>query len=75
MDFLVLIPSSMDANRNEQHYIRPQNRTLQNFVGNPQWRDQWNKEKSSGKSFEHFVAEEFGRSMCALGYIDPGIKD
>lgn len=75
MDFLVLIPSSMDANRNEQHYIRPQNKTLENFVGNPQWRTRWESEKSAGKSFEYFVAEEFGRSMRGLGYIDPGIKE
>jgi len=33
MDFLVLIPSSMDANRNEQNYTQPRNRTLEHFVG------------------------------------------
>lgn len=27
MDFLVLIPSSMDANRNEQNYVQPRNKT------------------------------------------------
>ena len=75
MDFLVLIPSSMDANRNEPHYVRPQNKTLDHFVGNPQWRAGWNNEKSAGKSFEHFVVEEFGHSMRSLGYIDPGIKE
>jgi len=75
MDFLVLIPSSMDANRNEHNYVQPRNKTFENFVGNPQWRIRWNKEKVSGKSFEHFVVEEFGRSMQALGYIDPGLKE
>jgi three-Cys-motif partner protein len=75
MDFLVLIPSSMDANRNEQNYIQPRNKTLGNFVGNPDWRTRWNKEKASGKSFEHFVVEEFGRSMQTLDYIDPGLKE
>jgi three-Cys-motif partner protein len=75
MDFLVLIPSSMDANRNEQNYLKPRNKTLENFVGNPDWRTRWDKEKPSGKSFEHFVVEEFGRSMQALGYIDPGLKE
>jgi hypothetical protein len=34
MDFLVLIPSSMDANRNEQNYVQPRNKTLEKFVGN-----------------------------------------
>ncbi len=45
MDFLVLIPSSMDANRNEQNYIQPRNKTLENFVGNPDWRTRWDKRK------------------------------
>lgn len=75
MDFLVLIPSSMDANRNEQNYIQPRNKTLENFVGNADWRITWKKEKATGKSFEHFVVEEFGRSMQTLGYIDPGLKE
>ena len=75
MDFLVLIPSSMDAHRNEQHYIRPGNKTLENFVGNSDWRVRWATEKASGKLFENFVVEEFGCSMQALGYIDPGLQE
>lgn len=75
MDFLVLIPSSMDANRNERNYVHSRNKTLENFVGNPEWRTRWDKDKASGKSFEHFVVEEFGRSMQTLGYIDPGLKE
>jgi three-Cys-motif partner protein len=75
MDFLVLIPSSMDANRNEQNYVLPSNKTLENFIGNPDWRARWGNEKATGKSFENFVVEEFGRSMHELGYIDPGLKE
>jgi hypothetical protein len=75
MDFLVLIPSSMDANRNEQNYIQPRNKTLDNFVGNADWRSRWAKEKAMGKSFENFVVEEFGRSMHRLDHIDPGLKE
>ncbi len=75
MDFLVLIPSSMDANRNERHYVQSRNKTLDNFVGNSVWRIRWEEEKPTGKSFEHFVVEEFGRSMESLGYIDPGLKE
>jgi three-Cys-motif partner protein len=75
MDFLVLIPSSMDANRNEHNYIQPRNKTLDKFFGNPDWRTRWDKEKTFGKSFEHFVVEEFGRSMQTLDYIDPGLKE
>ena len=75
MDFLVLIPSSMDANRNERHYVSSQNKTVENFAGNADWRIRWDKEKLTGKSFEHFVVEEFGCSMQALGYIDPGLQE
>jgi len=75
MDFLVLIPSSMDANRNEQHYVQQQNKTVDNFIGNPNWRTSWQQAKTTGKSFEHFIIEEFGHSMERLGYIDPGLKE
>jgi len=75
MDFLVLIPSSMDANRNERNYIQPRNKTVEDFVGNPDWRTSWREENRSGKSFENFVVEEFGRSMQKLGYIDPGLRE
>jgi three-Cys-motif partner protein len=75
MDFLVLIPSSMDANRNEQNYVQLRNETFENFVGNSEWRIHWQREKALGKSFEHFVVEEFGRSMQKLKYIDPGLNE
>jgi three-Cys-motif partner protein len=75
MDFLILIPSSMDANRNERSYVHSRNKTVENFVGNPDWRAKWGEAKAVGKSFEHFIVEEFGRSMQTLGYIDPGIQE
>jgi three-Cys-motif partner protein len=75
MDFLILIPSSMDANRNEQHYVLDRNKTVDNFIGNSDWRTHWQKAKTTGKSFEHFVVEEFGHSMETLGYIDPGLTE
>ena len=75
MDFLVLIPSSMDANRNERNYSQSRNKILDNFVGNAEWRNRWATEKAKGKSFGNFVIEEFGRSMQNLGYIDPGLKE
>ena len=38
MDFLVLIPSSMDANRNERHYVSSRNKTLRILLAVPDWR-------------------------------------
>ena len=75
MDFLVLIPSGMDANRNEQNYVRSRNKTVDNFVGNREWRDRWKFERALGKTFGNFVVEEFGRAMQRLGYLDPGIRE
>ena len=75
MDFLVLIPSGMDANRNVQHYMRDSNTTLDDFLGTSDWRARWPISQSQGQTFETFVVEEFGRSMKALDYIDPGLEN
>jgi three-Cys-motif partner protein len=74
MDFLVLIPSGMDAHRNEGLYVREGNRTVGEFVGNPDWRAGWRAEKSTGKTFEAFIVEEFGRSMSRLKYPAPSLE-
>lgn len=74
MDFLVLIPSGMDANRNEMNYVKEDNTTLDDFLGTRDWRARWQQEKLHGKSFENFVVEEFGKSMEGINYIDPGIE-
>lgn len=75
MDFLVLIPSGMDAHRNEQNYIKPSNTSLDDFLGNREWRQRWGAEKNLGHRFEEFVVKEFGRSMARLRYIDPGAEN
>lgn len=41
IDFLVLLPSGMDANRNVHEYTQPNNRMIANFAGRENWRDQW----------------------------------
>jgi three-Cys-motif partner protein len=38
VDFLVLIPSYMDAHRNEAAYVAPGNSTVEAFLGDPEWR-------------------------------------
>jgi three-Cys-motif partner protein len=74
MDFLVLIPSGMDANRNKRVYTSPGNQTVDSFVGNSSWRARWQEENAARKSFEIFIVEEFGRSMNGLSYIDRGLE-
>lgn len=74
MDFLVLIPSDMDANRNEDNYLRSENKTVEEFLGNPDWRGQWEAKRDSRTTFGQFIVEEFGQSMGKLGYRVPPIE-
>ena len=71
MDFLVLIPSDMDANRNERNYLNPDNTTVDEFLGNSNWRERWMSGEIDPRSFGQFIVDEFGRSMGELGFIVP----
>jgi three-Cys-motif partner protein len=74
MDFLVLIPSGIEA-RNESRFISKRSRVMEDFCGSSDWRECWLHQKEKGKSFEIFAVEEYGRSMESLGYRDPGIEN
>lgn len=74
MDFLVLIPSYMDANRNRDLYLEPASRTLDDFLGDNAWRSAW-RDASLGpgpREFGAFVVDRFGRAMRGLGYLYDG---
>ena len=75
VDFLVLIPSYMDAHRNEKLYTATTNHTLDEYLDNAEWRHRWNVAGSSGTEFGTFIVEEFAASMGGLGYITGGIGD
>ena len=66
VDFLVLIPSYMDAHRNEALYTSPTNTAVEDFLGNPNWRDD---RASSRGEFGTFIVDQFGRSMQRLGFL------
>jgi three-Cys-motif partner protein len=66
MDFLILVPTDMDANRNVESYTAPSNETVAQFTGRSDWRTRWNL--LSNKQFGLFVLEEFSAHMQALGY-------
>jgi three-Cys-motif partner protein len=61
MDFLVLVPTDMDANRNVGPYMAPANETVARFTGRQDWRTRW--DVNSKKSFGIFVLEEFSTHM------------
>jgi three-Cys-motif partner protein len=70
IDFLVLIPSFMDAHREQDYYLDPSSTRLAQFLGNPSWRDAWREEASRGhpRNFAIFLVDMFGQSMRRLGY-------
>lgn len=75
MDFLVLIPSGMDAHRFESIYVKPDNHTIDEFLGDFKWREAWKVAQKKGTPFERFMVEALGKAMEALGYLTPGFED
>lgn len=71
IDFMVLIPSGMDAHRNQEALLNPGNSVLMEFTGCADWRDLWDNYEAKTE-FRRFVVEIFGRSMQSLGFqFDP----
>jgi three-Cys-motif partner protein len=68
-DFLVLIPSYMDAHRNEGAYMSSGNTTVEEFLGDPDWRT---KRAASAGDFGAFIVDQFGQAMKRLGFIYNG---
>lgn len=75
VDFLVLIPTQMDARRNIDTYLQADNKVLANFFGDETWRDKWREASSKGKSLDVFLVDLFGDQMQALQYIYRGAQD
>jgi three-Cys-motif partner protein len=74
VDFLVLIPNYMDANRNLTHYLAENNAALDEFLGTKAWRQEWEKEQKRSE-FPRFLADFFGRQMKAERYLYKGLRD
>jgi three-Cys-motif partner protein len=70
IDFLILVPTEMDANRNMVLYSQPHNKTLDTFFGDANWRTAWKKAELEGEPFWGFVLKYFASCMEGLGYLD-----
>ncbi len=70
-DFLILLASGMDANRNEPTYVKAGHQTVSRFTGQDHWRSRW---PNGGQAFGDFVADEFGRAMAGLDYAYSGLS-
>jgi three-Cys-motif partner protein len=75
VDFLILIPSFMDINRNAQAYLNPANTTLDRMLGNNAWRGSWHSEKENGLPFGSFITDQFCQQMKAKGFLYEGLQD
>lgn len=77
VDFLVLIPSAMEARRFSEAYSDPENTIISDFLGDPGWRGRW-AQIAAGPGphdFGAFVVDRFGAAMKELGYRYPGPSD
>jgi len=68
VDFLVLIPSYMDIGRNEKHYTRDDNKSLDRFLGTDSWRAAWANRKRRSQNFGVFITDVFCQQMKTLRY-------
>lgn len=67
-DFLVLIPTGMDARRNIQIYENKPGSKLDIFLGTPNWREAWREAQLRGEGVELFLTRYFGERMASLEY-------
>jgi three-Cys-motif partner protein len=74
-DFLILIPSYMDINRNRGNYIKPTCPYMDTYLGTDQWRENWQRQMSRKADFGLFIANEFCSRMKSLGYLYEGASD
>ncbi len=64
MDFLILLATGMDANRNLKYYLKEGNLKVDNFIGNENWRNEF-----SGNRFDFipYLSKAYDKGMTALG--------
>jgi three-Cys-motif partner protein len=75
IDFLVLIPNYMDANRNLSLYLAEHNTALDDFLGSADWRREWEEAQEQREKFPWFLVDTFGRQMAKEGYIYHGRQE
>lgn len=64
IDFLVLIPSGMEA----QRFWERETGSYGDFLGNPHWRKEWKRQRLEKRRFAAFFVDEFATSMKRIGY-------
>lgn len=75
IDFLILIPTFMDANRNPEVYRDPGNKIVDDYLGINDWRDSWKQRKDPAEKFGVFVLDNYRAQMKKLGFEYEGLDD
>lgn len=75
VDFLVLLAFGMDGKRNLNHYIKDNNRRIDDFLGLENWRERWKIAEQNGQNLVKFLADEFTNQMVKLGYRHEAINN
>jgi three-Cys-motif partner protein len=75
VDFLILLPTGMDASRNwKRQFIYAEEETsLDAFFGTKGWRQAWSAFSSGGKPFDAFVVDFYSERMREIGYSHGGV--
>jgi three-Cys-motif partner protein len=75
MDFLFLLASQMDGQRNLFNYLRPENRKIERLLNDARWRDRWREAEAAGAGIQWFLVERYTEAMAAVGYARPQPED
>jgi three-Cys-motif partner protein len=75
VDFLVLLAFGMDGKRNIRHYIKDNNKRIDDFLGLSGWREQWKIAEKRGTNLVKFLADEFTTQMVKLNYRKEAIDN
>jgi len=75
MDFLILLALHVDANRNIELYVQDESDVIDRFLGDPSWRERWERERAGGGGVVPFLAEEYAGRMASIGYMPMKLKD
>lgn len=71
IDFLILLASYMDANRNLIYYINDSSKKVEEFIDDANWRDPFKKGIISSNDFIKFLAERYDENMKKIDYKEP----
>jgi three-Cys-motif partner protein len=74
VDFLILLALYVDARRNIQFYAAEDNRTIDMFLGDNQWRPHWRAAELAGDTIVEFLAKEYSTRMKEIGYLPMSIE-